>query len=595
LYNRCGARKDKPRQVKKKLGRKSRVATSTGLLTGTNMRPEWVDKIMAGGRLYHERREKPSWKKAYEETLKRYFYKDKRRNERGEIDYVLPDWNLGEIFTQGQFRYHYLKHRDEGRALLRRAGKRAFTLLHRRLKGPMRADGPGQIYLVDATLADVYLISRFGGRVLLVGRPVVWVLIDVYSRMIVGLAVRFEHEGWMGLKLALVNTTSDKVTFCKKYGLHIAEEEWPAKYLCEEIGGDRGPLISEKMNSFISDLNVEVSNTPPYRPDWKGVVERLFKSLNIMVFNWLPGGVVPRSRGEEDYRLHATLTIEELTAALIDAVLVHNNEQLVPEGYEIDPDFFTTGKAPTPLEIYRWGCDNKGGHLRERDPERIRINLLEQARAAAATGQGIEFKHPGQLGGKPLLYDCPDPRFKGAFLRNNEAKRLKPTVFYDQGYADEIYVRFRPGEEMIACPLKDSHSIYRGRDWAEVIDYATARQVQRDILEPAAAQSRVNYQARLEGRVRKARRRNREVTADAPPPAKGEFVGGQRANRRHQVVRMQAQDAEELRAGAARPAPPALQAAQAAAPGGGSPPRDDSYVGVPVVDIAEIRRRRMGR
>lgn len=60
-----------------------------------------------------------------------------------------------------------------------------------------------------------------------------------------------------------------------------------------EILGDRGPLIRKAIHRFIEAFNVVISNAPPYRPDWKGIVERIFGEMNIRVFNWLPGYVVP--------------------------------------------------------------------------------------------------------------------------------------------------------------------------------------------------------------------------------------------------------------------------------------------------------------
>lgn len=73
---------------------------------------------------------------------------------------------------------------------------------------------------------------------------------------------------------------------------------------------------------------MKVENTPPYRADWKGIVEQHFRILNARgIKPFLPGVVDTevKVRGERDYRLDATLTLEEFTSVIIRCVLYHNN------------------------------------------------------------------------------------------------------------------------------------------------------------------------------------------------------------------------------------------------------------------------------
>ena len=51
----------------------------------------------------------------------------------------------------------------------------------------------GALYQIDATIADVYLVSRLN-RLHVIGRPTIVVIIDVFSRMIVGVCIRFERR-----------------------------------------------------------------------------------------------------------------------------------------------------------------------------------------------------------------------------------------------------------------------------------------------------------------------------------------------------------------------------------------------------------------
>ena len=51
--------------------------------------------------------------------------------------------------------------------------------------------GPGSRFEIDATIADLYLVSTSSRRNI-VGRPIIYLVIDVFSRMIVGFYIGFE-------------------------------------------------------------------------------------------------------------------------------------------------------------------------------------------------------------------------------------------------------------------------------------------------------------------------------------------------------------------------------------------------------------------
>lgn len=592
-YDNCGARRNKPRKAKRKLGRPSRLTQQSlkngepTVVTGANMRPDWLGKINLGGKLFYENRLKPSFTWAYRQTLARFFIKDKII-ENGQVKLITPSAEKGEIFTKGQFRYHYLLHRDPRRATLKRSGPQKFNTQHRELRGKCTAKGPGFRYLVDATLADVYLISRYGAH-FIVGRPVIWVMIDVYSRMITGLCVRFEGEGWLGLQLLLENTAEDKKAFCAKYGIELEEGQWPGRYISIEILGDRGPLLSKAIHRFIEDFNVTISNTPRYRPDWKGIIERVFGEMNIRVFKWLPGYVIPeRDPGDPDYRLAAVLNIEELTAIMIEAVLHHNNECLVSDGLEIDPAFLATDLAPYPTQLFMWGAKHRPGGLRESDFNAVRRSLLPEGTVSISRGE-IKFRHPKAP--KPLIYKCNELLDEGLLLRKTGKKGVRFRALYDLRWTDEIYLIRQAGGDLITCQLRDSNSIHINRDWAEAVQYLDEVQAQRDREASTVTQAEINFDQRLRERVSKAKRRNKEDRDVYPPSSKSSRVKSIRRNRKAETELMHQEEAAQFRSGSRKsPAQPPLS----------SRTRDTGKSSgrslVPQIsDIAELRRKRMGR
>lgn len=63
----------------------------------------------------------------------------------------------------------------------------------------------------------------------------VYVVIDVFSRMVVGLYVGLEGPSWFGAMMALANTVSNKVLYCKQYGIDITKEDWDCHYLPQTL------------------------------------------------------------------------------------------------------------------------------------------------------------------------------------------------------------------------------------------------------------------------------------------------------------------------------------------------------------------------
>lgn len=136
-----------------------------------------------------------------------------------------------------------------------------------------------------------------------------------------------ESESWSGYCLAFLNVIEDKVSFCKEYDIVIEPEMWLNTPFPSQILGDRGSMESRFANVLAEAFGIQVSNTGPYRPDWKGYVEQIFRLMNIRVIHLLPGAVVKKPEpGASDYRLEACLDLREFTRVVIKMVIHHNND-----------------------------------------------------------------------------------------------------------------------------------------------------------------------------------------------------------------------------------------------------------------------------
>ena len=121
------------------------------------------------------------------------------------------------------------------------------------------ADGPGAVYQIDATVADIYLVSHTDPYAV-VGRPELYFVTDVFSRMIVGFYACLSSASWDNARSALLNAFTDKVDFCRTYGIHICSEDWPCVGLPRALVVDNGELISKASNAIISELGITIKN-----------------------------------------------------------------------------------------------------------------------------------------------------------------------------------------------------------------------------------------------------------------------------------------------------------------------------------------------
>ncbi len=135
----------------------------------------------------------------YNLWLDRHFFEDGHDSKGHPARVPRAEYANTGVPTLAQFEKVYYSSTDIIEAKRDRDPRR-FALNYRPLVGTATAEtwGPGSRFLIDATLADIYLVSR-DNRSRIVGRPVIYVVIDVWSRLIVGLYVAIEDASGQNL------------------------------------------------------------------------------------------------------------------------------------------------------------------------------------------------------------------------------------------------------------------------------------------------------------------------------------------------------------------------------------------------------------
>lgn len=378
-------------------------------------------------RFYHKNRQ-TSLREAYYKML-RYFFQDAVTvDEKGKVKICAPD----DIITYRQFRYWARKQSDVVTDTIARRGNIFYEKTMRPLLGNVTDDalGPGYRFQIDATIADVYVVSSINRRSI-IGRPVVYVVIDVWSRLIVGMYVGLENPSWPVAMMALHNATLDKVQWCKSFDIDIEPHEWPTAGLASTILGDRGEMLSKHADHLVNVLGVYVENTPPYRADCKSIVERVFGTLQEKFAGAIPA-YVPKDympRLDNDHRMDATLTLREFTQILIQCVLDHNSSTI--SGYPLTPAITNDGVASVPTELWAWGLKNRMGAMVKHSPEKLLFGLLPTDEASV-TASGILYHG--------RLYKSTEPHIKAWFGTARIKGRSKVMVSYYPHNLDTLLV-----------------------------------------------------------------------------------------------------------------------------------------------------------
>jgi hypothetical protein len=397
---------------------------------------------------------------AYTRTLNKFYRSDNPVPGFSDDDVNLKP--LHELPKLTQFQYWGKKAFDDMTVFRSRKGERKWEKDHRPLVGRANQGvmGPCHRYEIDATIADVYLVSKFN-RNWIIGRPVVYVVVDVFSRMIVGLYVGLEGPSWGGARQALWNAFSDKIEYCNRFGIQINAEDWPCHHLPQEICADRAEMLGNAAENLPSGLGIDLAFPPPYRPDWKAIVESRFRILNRLTqIKWSPGGVAERikERGERDYRLDATLNMYEFTKIMVTSVLHYNRYSRQPDW--LDQDMIAQDIESTPIGIWNWGIEHGFGRPNIKSPELVYLHLLPRGKASVQAG-GVYF-----LG---MFYTSTTDLRSMRFAKARAKGRETIDVWYDSNSPESIWIR-NEDNSFSRLQWRASESRYSGHRLEEIVD-----------------------------------------------------------------------------------------------------------------------------
>lgn len=436
---RRGRSRDYTKGSYKHLGRKKREGAA-----GKILEPEDFRCFSRALQKYYYTQDKLTLQETYEQMLKDHYCTFESDGDGRRKACMKPSDELPSFM---QFRYWYRKNRDAIGQMKRREGEGGYQREGRAVTGytERKYHYPGAAFQIDATIADIYLVKE-NDRSAIVGRPVMYFVMDAYTRMVTGMHITFRYPSWADAILALDNTMGDKTEYCRRFGISISSEDWPCMQLPSALVADRGEMESRAADVLVSGLGIRIENTPPYRGDLKGVIEQHFRVINLEMSDLLPGKVKKDfgERGSRDYRLDAKLDIRQFTRIIIRCVLFYNNSHFM-DGYRKEPQMRSMGILPIPRELWNFGLKYRSGGLQVMSREKVRYALLPKEEGSV-TERGIAFHD--------MFYTCPEAASENWFSQARISGRHKVTVAYDPGSTALVYLMLDDGRH-IRCTRTD--------------------------------------------------------------------------------------------------------------------------------------------
>jgi hypothetical protein len=432
--------------------------------------------------------------------------------------------NYDRVPTFEQFQYHWEQEHPFDVRQLKRLQQRRFDLAFKPLLSGTLPEvrGPGTRYYIDATVLDVYAVSRFNPR-RIVGRPTLYVVIDQFSRMVVGIYVGLEPPCWAGAMLALWNCSVNKVAFCQTYGIAITDAMWPTGFMSLHLMGDKGELKAEEASRLSVGFNLDVENARGYSGEAKGVVERVFRTLHAIFGPFLPGYIDKQlaGRDQEPAVLRSAMTIEAITRAVINAVLIANLR--VVRQYDGWPEVIADGVPFVPVSLWNWGVENLRSDVRKFSELHLKKYLWPQAQMTV-TRRGLQLY-------RGLYYMGEELRRQSWFAQALNRKELVDVLYHPLTSGSAVALPSYAQGAVCDVTLTRRSAKWGGGSFSEIAALELQRKVQNSAAawanlpdqlaatkrtaDEAAASRRAAERAKLPGETRSERTRGIKENREA--------------------------------------------------------------------------------
>lgn len=366
-----------------KPGKKASAGVSSGVVLTDEVRSYFEEAL----REYKSGRQK-TIRSAFDRMNNLYFTRVEMIN--GKQTIVLAPQS--ERPTLRQLQYYFGKNLTEQEkdliktsAAEQRNNKR--LIISDSLNGVM---GPGDMVEIDACEADVSLVSSVDPDKT-VGRPIVYFMIDVYTRIILAVSVAFDNNSILGVTNLFLNLADDKKKYCERNGMGFSDDAlWPSNIIPRRLRVDRGSEFkSKEFDRICVELGIEKQIVSGASGSLKGIVEQSFHQMHTRQNVHLEDYGLIEKRYDSLHHKEASLNIEQYTKMVINFVLMHNQQYM--ENYPITKKMIKENVRPIPAELWEYGVKEYGSPRPIANLEQYLFTMMKPV-AAKVSRRGISYK-----------------------------------------------------------------------------------------------------------------------------------------------------------------------------------------------------------
>lgn len=418
---------------------------------------------------------------------------------------------------------------EERERISRRRGRRAAIMQFEPNEGTVPdADWPLAVVQIDHTKVNVIVVHEISRQP--IGRAWITLVIDVYSRMILGMYLTLDAPSAMSAGMAVAHAILPKERWLEDLGLDNVE--WPCWGVMGAIHMDnakefRGDMLKVACNEYGIDLLLRPVKTPHYG----GHIERLMGTVSKELTK-LPGATFsnPKERGEYDSEGRAVMTLKELEQWLVLFVAKYHHR-------------LHGGIGMSPLQKYREGLLGGNGRpprglpARRIDEEKVRLDFMPFVeRTVQAYGVVVDDVHYFSDVLRPWVgaSDPNNPKASRLFRFKRDPRDISQLYFLDPISERYFAVPYRDAslppislEELREARKAAKDAGYKDPDERILFDLVAR---QRDIVDQAAEKTksaRAQQQKRLNHeKARKQKAKDIPKTTATAKPAEPPVIPG---------------------------------------------------------------------
>jgi putative transposase len=160
---------------------------------------------------------------------------------------------------------------DAQTTLRRREGAAAARAVFTPVVHEYWSSGPLDVVQIDHTTVDLIVVDEFTRKP--IGRPVLTLAIDVYTRLVTGFYLALDYPSTLRAGVCVAQSVFEKGAWLAERGIDLP---WPAAGLPRAVHVDNaGEFHSAAFTRALEEFGVEVIYRPIARPHFGGHVERL--------------------------------------------------------------------------------------------------------------------------------------------------------------------------------------------------------------------------------------------------------------------------------------------------------------------------------